>query len=257
MRASISKPTPLIHISGLWKHEPIHILDRLKCWPIHILPFVFFLFFILFYYYYFFFCTYLLLVVRQISQSIHWIPREEETASKNLSEKYVHIPGCQKSGPFHIPLDPIQLLLGPRYTSQEKSGQSYTLCWIFLAALKKGAIRHGHPYYAIYRKLPSPASHPLPPRDLHRQNFMHNPDVSGANSLLSRSIWLQPYPAAPDHFPHTRRYLGKSSGYKWQMLLIRNSSGPRPSLSQTFTSRRPQKSVTCFSHKYSIYLSEL
>ena len=25
---------------------------------------------------------------------------------------------------------------------------------IYLAALKKGAIRHAHPYYAIYRKLP-------------------------------------------------------------------------------------------------------
>ena len=27
---------------------------------------------------------------------------------------------------------------------------------MYLAALKKGAIRHAHPYYAIYRKLPPP-----------------------------------------------------------------------------------------------------
>ena len=70
---------------------------------------------------------------------------------KSLSEKYMHIPGCQKNGAFHIGI-------------QKKSGHSYTFCWkrgpiIYLAALKKGAIRHAHPYYAIYRKLP----HPLPP----------------------------------------------------------------------------------------------
>ena len=35
------------------RNGPIHILDRLKCWPCHILPFDF--------------CTHLLLVVRQIS----------------------------------------------------------------------------------------------------------------------------------------------------------------------------------------------
>ena len=51
---------------------------------------------------------------------------------------------------------------GLSYTNPEKWGQSYTFCWkkgpiIYLAALKKGAIRHAHPYYAIYRKL-----HPLP-----------------------------------------------------------------------------------------------
>ena len=30
---------------------------------------------------------------------------------------------------------------------------------IYLATLKKGAIRHAHPYYAIYRKLPPPPPH--------------------------------------------------------------------------------------------------
>ena len=30
---------------------------------------------------------------------------------------------------------------------------------IYLAALKKGAIRYGHPYYAIYRLIP-PTPHP-------------------------------------------------------------------------------------------------
>ena len=63
----------------------IHILDCLKRWPpIHILPFDFF-------------CTHLLLIVRQILQSINWIPREQ-------ANKYVHIPGSQKSAVFHIPI---------------------------------------------------------------------------------------------------------------------------------------------------------
>ena len=37
---------------------------------------------------------------------------------------------------------------------------------IYLAALKKGAIRDAQPYYAIYRKLPAPAppTPPPPPR---------------------------------------------------------------------------------------------
>ena len=94
------------------------------------------------------FFSHLLLVVRQISQSIHWIPKEQ-AASKNLWwKRYTHIPGCQKSGAF-----------------RKISGQSYTFSWkkgliIYLAALKKGAIRHAHPYYTIYMKLPPP--HPLP-----------------------------------------------------------------------------------------------
>ena len=30
--------TYFIRIPGLWKTDPFHILDSLKCWPIHILP---------------------------------------------------------------------------------------------------------------------------------------------------------------------------------------------------------------------------
>ena len=91
------------------------------------------------------FCTHLLLEVRQISQSIHWIPREQ-AASKNLwakicaytrmSEKWAFYIGIQKNRVIYI-------------LFVEKRGPI-----IYLAALKKGAIRHAHPYYAIYRKLP-------------------------------------------------------------------------------------------------------
>ena len=121
-----------IHVPSLWKNGPIHLLHHPKCWPIHILPFDFF-------------CTHLLLEVRQISQSIHWIPREQ-AASKNLwakicaytrmSEKWAFYIGIQKNRVIYI-------------LFVEKRGPI-----IYLAALKKGAIRHAHPYYAIYRKLP-------------------------------------------------------------------------------------------------------
>ena len=62
------------------------------------------------------FCTHVLFVVRQKSQSIHWIP-SEQAASKNLCSKNmcIYIPGCQKSGSIHISI------------------KSYTDCW------KKGA----------------------------------------------------------------------------------------------------------------------
>ena len=41
VQASISKPTPFIYLA-FEKNGPIHILDHLKCCPIHILPFDFF-----------------------------------------------------------------------------------------------------------------------------------------------------------------------------------------------------------------------
>ena len=70
----------------LWKNGPIHILDRPKCWPIHILPFDFY--------------THLLLVVRQLSQSIYWIPREQEV-SKNRWTKNIRIyRDVRIAGPF-------------------------------------------------------------------------------------------------------------------------------------------------------------
>ena len=55
------------------------------------------------------------------------------------------LPGCQKSGAFHIRI--------------KKNRVSHILFVekrrpiIYLAVLKKGAIRHAHPHYVIYRKL--------------------------------------------------------------------------------------------------------
>ena len=68
----------------------------------------------------------------------------------------MHIPGCQKNGAFHIG---IQKNWAIHILFVEKRGPV-----IYLAVLKKGAIRHAHPYYAIYRKLtpsPAPEAYPL------------------------------------------------------------------------------------------------
>ena len=73
----------------------------------------------------------------------------------SLSEKYVHIPGCQKNGAFHIGIQKNRAI---HILFVEKRGPI-----IYLAALKKGTIRHAHPYYAIYRKFPPPPAHPPPP----------------------------------------------------------------------------------------------
>ena len=67
---------------------------------------------------------------------------------KSLSKKYVHIPGCQKNGAFHIG---IQKNWAIHILFVEKREPI-----IYLSVLKKGAIQHAHPYNAIYRKLPPP-----------------------------------------------------------------------------------------------------
>ena len=127
-----------IHIPGLWKNGPIHILDHSKCWPIHILLFDFL--------YPFFAGCYTNITVNSCNT------KRISSLEKSLSEKYVHIPGCQKNGVFHIGIQKNRAI---RILFVEKRGPI-----IYLAALKKGAIRHAHPYYAIYRKLPPPP----PPR---------------------------------------------------------------------------------------------
>ena len=123
-----------IHIPGLRKNGPIHILDHPKCWPIHILPFDFL--------YPFFAGYYTNIIVNSCNT------KRIGSLEKSLNEKYVHIPGCQKNRAFHIGIQKngaIHILF------VEKRGPI-----IYLTALKKGAIWHAHPYYAIYRKLPPP-----------------------------------------------------------------------------------------------------
>ena len=104
-------------------------------------------------------------------QSIHWIPREQ-TASKNLWEKNIHIyPDIRKVGPF---------------THESRKNRASHILFvekkgliIYLAALKKGTIWHAHLYYAIYRNLPAsfttttpPHPHPTRALDFHDERTL-------------------------------------------------------------------------------------
>ena len=91
-----------IHLCGLWKRDPFMYLIVQNVDLFIICPLIF--------------CTHLLLVVRQILQSVHWIPREQ-AASKNLWAK--NIPICRDVGKKW----------GLSHTNEEKSGQSYTFSW--------------------------------------------------------------------------------------------------------------------------------
>ena len=105
-----------------------------KSWPIHILPFDFL----------YPFCAgcYTNITVNSCNT------KRIRSLEKSLSEKYVHIPGCQKNGAFHIGIQKNRAI---HILFVEKRGPI-----IYLAALKKGAIRHAHPYCAIYRKVTPP-----------------------------------------------------------------------------------------------------
>ena len=102
-----------IHIPGLRKNEPIHILDHSKCWPIHILPFDFL--------HPFFAGYYTNIIVNSCNT------KNISSLEKSLSEKYVHIPGCQKNGGLSH-RNPEKS--GVIYFLLKKGGQSYTWqCW--------------------------------------------------------------------------------------------------------------------------------
>ena len=112
-----------------------------KTYPIHILPFDFL---------YLFFAGYYTNIIVHSCNT-----KRISSLGKSLSKKYVHIPGYQKNGAFHIGIQKNRAI---HILFVEKRGPI-----IYLAALKKVAIRHAHPYYAIYRKLPSPRPPPPPP----------------------------------------------------------------------------------------------
>ena len=141
MRASISKPTQFIYLA-LEKIDPFIYLIIQNVDLFIYCPLIF--------------CTHLMPVVRQIHSQ--FIEYQENKQPRKISErKYVYIPSCQKNGAFHIGIQKNRVF---HILFIEKRGPI-----IYLSALKKGAIRHAHPYYAIYRKLPPrpPPPHPPPP----------------------------------------------------------------------------------------------
>ena len=139
--ASISKPTPFIYLA-FW---PLKKRTHSYTWSSKMLTYSYTA------------LWFLNPVITQISQSIHVIPRRL-AASKNLWAKNMCIyEDVRKMGPLHIGIQKNRAI---HILFVEKRGPI-----IYLAVLKKGAIRHAHPYYAIYRKLPPP-----PPRGLHSVN---------------------------------------------------------------------------------------
>ena len=80
-----------------------------------------------------FFCTHFLLVVGHITVN-SCNTKRISSLEKSLSEKYVHIPGCQKNGAFHIGIQKNLAIHIPFIEKREPI--------IYLAVLKKGAIRH-------------------------------------------------------------------------------------------------------------------
>ena len=155
VRASISKPTPFIYLA-FEKNPPIHILDHPNCWPIHILPFDFLNPFFAGYYINFTVNSY---NTKRIS-----------SLQKSLSEKYVHIPGCQKNGAFHIGIQKNRAI---HILFVEKRGPI-----IYLAALKKGAIPARTSVLChIYRKLPPAPTPPTPPPPHPTHTHTHEPEI--------------------------------------------------------------------------------
>ena len=140
MRASISKPTPFIYLA-FEKTDPFIYLIIQNVDLFIYCPLIFL--------YPFFAGYYTNITVTSCNT------KRISSLEKSLSEKYVHIPGCQKNGVFHIGIQKNRAI---RILFVEKRGPI-----IYLVALKKGAIRRVHPYYAIYRKLPPPRLPPPPP----------------------------------------------------------------------------------------------
>ena len=148
MRASISKPTPFIYL-GFEKTDPfiyliIQNVDLFIYCPLT-------------------FCTHFLLVDYTNISVNSCNTKRISSLENSLSEKYVHIPECQKNGACHTGIQKNRAI---HILFVEKRGPI-----IYLAALKKGAFRHAHPYYALYRKLRSPP--PPPPLPSPSKNPIH------------------------------------------------------------------------------------
>ena len=82
------------------------------------------------------------------------IPREQAASKKSLSENIRIYRDVRKVGAFHIRIQKIRLshILFVENRGGGVGGPNH----IPGSAEKKGAIRHAHPYYAIYRKSPPP-----------------------------------------------------------------------------------------------------
>ena len=142
VRASISKRTPFIYMT-FEKTDPFIYLTIQNVDLFIYCPLIF--------------CTHFLLVVRQNITVNSCNTKRISSLKKSLTEKYVHIPGCQKNGAFHIGIQKnwaIHILF-----VEKRGGQSYTWqCW------KRGLFGthiRTMPYIGSYS--PPPPPHPPPP----------------------------------------------------------------------------------------------
>ena len=74
-------------------------------------------------------------------------------------QKYSHLNRDVKNGTLHIPIK-------KKFVSHIQFPRKKGLI-VYLAALKKGAIRAAHPYHVIYRELPPPPPPPAPPPEVY------------------------------------------------------------------------------------------
>ena len=127
---------------------------------------------------------------------------------------------------------------GLSYTNPEKCGQSYTFCWkkgllIYLAGLKKGAIRHAHPNY---RKLTNPpTAPPPPPPPPHTHTHSHTLLIylaglkKGAirhahpNYAVYRKLTNPPTPPQPPPPPPTHTHTHTHTRGKIKMLIMQRT----------------------------------
>ena len=117
VQAIISKPTLFIYLA-FEKNRPIRILDHPKCDLFIIPPFDFL--------YPFIAGCWKNIAINSLNT------KRTSSVKKSPSEKYVHIPGCQKSGAFHIGIQTNWVI---HILFVVKRGAI-----IYLAVLKKGAI---------------------------------------------------------------------------------------------------------------------
>ena len=94
-----------IHIPGLWKHGPIDILDRLKCWPIHILSFDF---------------LYPFIAGCQTNIAVNSLnTKRTSSLEKSLSEKYVNIPQSSRKRRIRRIFTPIFAFVHVKFPSED------------------------------------------------------------------------------------------------------------------------------------------
>ena len=104
-----SSKNPVVSKNWRSNYRGSTVLDRMKCWPIHILSFDF---------------LYPFIAGCQTNITVNSLnTKRTSSLEKSLSEKYVNIPGCQKNRAFHIRI--LKNRVMHILFVEKKGGQSY------------------------------------------------------------------------------------------------------------------------------------